>query len=102
MNSLRKPKHAKLSLSMAIDKHYAQQVQRGEIEQISSNHIEITAKPFATYILFLGLAEHWGRILRKLTGKTVLISGSYYAYDTQELRHETKEYLSKADFLKSL
>jgi hypothetical protein len=68
----------------------------------SANRIEITGKPFASYLQFLALCNHWGKILRKITGKTVFVTASYYSYDKKELKHETKAYLTQKEFIQSL
>jgi hypothetical protein len=102
MNTTKKPKGQKLSLDKALDKYYSEQVQKGKIEAMSANRIEITGKPFASYLQFLALCNHWGKILRKITGKTVFITASYYSYDKKELKHETKRYRSNTEFINSL
>ena len=92
----------KYTLDKGLDKYYAESIAKGEIEAIGPQRMEITAKPFASYVSFLGLVNHWGKILRQITGKTVYVTASYYSYDKKELKHETKEYLSNADFIESL
>ena len=98
----RKPKYQKLSLDKALDKYYAECLERGDIEAVTPEHLEITAKPFANYLNCVALLNHWGKILRTILNKTVRITGSYYSYKDGRLMHETKEYLSKADFIQSL
>lgn len=92
----------KLSLDRALDKYYYECLERGEIEAVSENHLEIIAQPFASYLNCLALLNHWGKVLREVLNKTVYVTASYYSYKDGELKHETKEYLSKKDFLKSL
>ena len=102
MKKTRKPRNTKIGLGMALDKYYAQQVEKGEIEAVSDNRMEITGKPFASYVMFLGLTQHWGKILRKITGKTVFVTASYFDIDKQTVKHETRQFLTQRDFMESL
>jgi len=69
-------KKKKRTTSQALDYYYSDRVNTGEVELTGENEITIN-KLFPSFLSCDSILNHWGRILRKITGETTTVKGKY-------------------------